>query len=146
VAYQDDDNFVKFVYGAAMAMRRPDSAAPAAPAAGQLQLVVEENGSQKAAVRVPMEGIIGADNVVWLRLVKKGDSYTAYYSADGKKFEEAGSAQIVLKDVQAGLMCCDGVMATMGRGGFGGMQMPTPTAAPLKAAFDDFKIISSGQK
>jgi len=146
VAYQDDDNFVKFVYGAAMAMRRPDPAAAAAPAAGQLQLVVEENGTQKAAVRLPMEGIVGADNVVWLRLVKKGDSYTAFYSVDGKKFTEAGSAQIVLKDVQAGLICCEGVMMQMGRGGFGGMQMQMPTAAPLKAAFDDFKITTSGLK
>jgi hypothetical protein len=129
-----------------MAMRRPDPAAAAAPAAGQLQLVVEENGTQKAAVRLPMEGIVGADNVVWLRLVKKGDSYTAFYSVDGKKFTEAGSAQIVLKDVQAGLICCEGVMMQMGRGGFGGMQMQMPTAAPLKAAFDDFKITTSGLK
>ncbi|MBR0534576.1 MAG: glycoside hydrolase family 3 C-terminal domain-containing protein [Bacteroidales bacterium] len=147
VAYQDDDNFVKFVYGAAMAMRRPDPNAAAAPAAGQLQLVVEENGAQKAAVRVPMDGIIGTDNVVWLRLVKKGDSYTAFYSVDGKKFTEAGSAQIVLKDVQAGLICCEGVMAAMGgRGGFGGAAMQMPAAAPLKAAFDDFKIIGIGLK
>ena len=148
VAYQDDDNFVKLVYGAGMGMRRPDPAAAAAPAAGQLQLVVEENGSQKAAVRLPMEGIIGANNVVWLRLVRKGDRYTAYYSVNGRKFTEVGSAQVVLKDVKAGLICCDGVMATMGRGfgGPGGMQMQTPTAAPLKAAFDDFKIISSGLK
>ncbi|MBR3527120.1 MAG: glycoside hydrolase family 3 C-terminal domain-containing protein [Bacteroidales bacterium] len=144
VAYQDDDNFVKFAYGAAMAMRR-NADAPAAPAAGQLQLVVEENGAQKAAVRVPMEGIIGANNVIWLRLVKKGDNYTAFYSVDGKKFTEAGSAQIVLKDVQAGLICCDGVMMQMGRG-FGGAAMQMPTAAPLKAAFDDFKITSSGLK
>ncbi|MBO7371264.1 MAG: glycoside hydrolase family 3 C-terminal domain-containing protein, partial [Bacteroidales bacterium] len=145
VAYQDDDNFVKFAYGAAMAMRRPDPNAAAAPAAGQLQLVVEENGAQKAAVRVPMEGIIGANNVIWLRLVKKGDNYTAFYSVDGKKFTEAGSAQIVLKDVQAGLICCDGVMMQMGRG-FGGATMQMPTPAPLKAAFDDFKITSSGLK
>ena len=148
VAYQDDDNFVKFVYGAAMAMCRPDPNAAAAPAAGQLQLVVEENGSQKAAVRLPMAGIVGADNVLWLRLVRKGDNYTAYYSVDGRKYVEAGSAQIVLKDVGAGLICCEGVMATMGRGfgGPGGMQMQAPAAAPLKAAFDDFKIISSGLK
>ena len=147
MAYQDDDNFVKFIYGAAMGMRRPDPAA-AAPAAGQLQLVVEENGAQKAAVRVPMQDVAITDNTIWLRLVRKGDTYTAYYSVDGRKYVEAGSAQIVLKDVNAGLICCDGVMATMGRG-FGGpmgMQMQTPAAAPLKAAFDDFKIISSGLK
>ena len=103
VAYQDDDNFVKFVYGAAFAMRR--NADAAAPAAGQLQLVVEENGAQKTALRVSMDGIIGADNVIYLRLERKGDSYTAYYSVDGKKYTEAGAAQVVLKDVQAGLIC-----------------------------------------
>ena len=143
VAYQGDDNFVKFVYAATFNFRRP---ADAGPAAGQLQLTVEENGQQKSQLALPLDGIVGADNVLWLRLVKQGDNYTAYYSVDGKKFVEAGTAQAVLKDVQAGVIACEGEMPMMMRGGGprGGFQLPA--AAPLKVGFSDFKINSRGQK
>ena len=144
VAYESDDNFVKFVYAATFNFRRP---ADAGPAAGQLQLVVEENGQQKSSVSLPLDGIVGADNVLWLRLMKKGDSYTAYYSVDGKKYVLMGTAQAVLKDVRAGVIACEGEMPAMMRG-FGGPRggMLMPTAAPLKVGFTDFKMISSGLK
>jgi hypothetical protein len=144
VAYQCDDNFVKYVYAATFNFRRP---ADAGPAAGQLQLVVEENGLQKTSVSLPLDGIVGADNVLWLRLVKQGDNYTAYYSVDGKKFEKMGAVQAVLKDVKAGVIACEGEMPAMMRG-FGGPRggMQLPQAAPLKVGFTDFKISSSGLK
>ena len=142
VAYQCDDNFVKFVYAATFNFRRP---ADAGPAAGQLQLTVEENGAQKSSVSLPLEGIVGADNVLWLRLVKQGDNYTASYSVDGKKFVEMGSVQAVLQDVQAGVIACEGEMPMMMRGApRGGFQLPQ--AAPLKVGFSDFKISSRGLK
>ena len=145
VAYESDDSFVKFVYAATFNFRRqPD----AGPAAGQLQLLVEENGQQKSTVSLSMEGIVGANNVIWLRLVKQADTYTAWYSVDGKKYEKMGTAQAVLKDVQVGVMACEGAQPAMMRGfggpGRGGMQMPA--AAPLKAAFEEFKIKSAGAK
>ena len=143
VAYESDDNFVKFVYAATFNFRRP---ADAGPAAGQLQLLVEENGSQKSLASLPLDGIVGADNVLWLRLVKQGDNYTAWYSVDGKQFEKMGAAQAVLKDVQAGVIACEGEMPAMMRGGGprGGFQLPA--AAPLKVSFTDFKIDSRGRK
>ena len=59
-----------------------------------------------------------------------------------------GTAQAVLKDVQVGVIACEGVMAMMGRGGGGfgrgGMQMPA--AAPLKVSFSDFKLVNRGRK
>ena len=148
VVYQCDDNFVKFVYGATFSFRRPGDTGPAA---GQLQLLVEENGSQKSLASLPMEGIIGADGVVYLRLVKEGDTYTALYSVDGKKYEKMGSAQATLKDIQVGMLCCEGAMPAMmrgfgGGGGFGGGAFQMPTATPLKAVFDDFKIENRGLK
>ncbi len=143
VAYESDDNFVKFVYAATFNFRRP---AEAGPAAGQLQLVVEENGLQKSTVSLPLDGIVGADNVLWLRLVKKAGNYTAFYSVDGRKYVQMGTAQAVLKDVRAGVIACEGEMPAMMRGGGprGGFQLPQ--AAPLKVGFTDFKLVSSGLK
>ena len=145
VAYESDDNFVKFVYGAAFGMRRaPDAAASGA---GQLQLLVEENGAQKSQLTLSLEGIIGADQVLWLRLVRQADTYTAWYSVDGKKYEKAGVVNATLKDIRVGVMACEGEMPAMMRGfggaGRGGMQMPA--AAPLKVAFEDFAIESRGK-
>ena len=123
-------------------------AAPAPPAQNaQLQLLVEENGQQKSVANLPLDGIVGEDNVLWLRLDKEGDTYTAWYSVDGKQFEKMGTAQAVLKDVQAGVIACEGEMPMMMRGGgprMGGM--PMPQAAPLKVSFSDFKLVSRGRK
>jgi hypothetical protein len=60
-----------------------------------------------------------------------------------------GTAQAVLKDVQVGVIACEGEMPAMMRGfGGGGRRggMPMPTAAPLKAGFSDFKLVSRGRK
>ena len=145
VAYQCDDNFVKFVRTATFSFRRPGDAG-AAPSPGQLQLVVEENGQQKSVANLPLDGVAMQDNVLWLRLDKQGDTYTAWYSVDGKKFEKMGTAQAVLKDVQAGVIACEGVMTMMGRGGGFGRGMQMPAAAPLKVNFSDFKIVNRGKK
>ena len=144
VAYESDDNFVKFVYAATFNFRRqPD----AGPAAGQLQLLVEENGQQKSQVSLSLDGIIPPETGdLWLRLVKQGDNYTAWYSLDGKKYEKAGSAAAVLKDIRVGVLACEGATPAMmrGFGGRGGMQLPQ--AAPLKVAFENFGIVNRGQK
>jgi hypothetical protein len=145
VAYESDANFVKFVYGATFSFRRP---ADAGPAAGQLQLLVEENGQQKSLASLSMEGIVGESKVLYLRLVKKGDQFTAFYSVDGKKFEQMGTASAVLKDIQLGLVACEGAAPAMMRG-FGGPRgggMTLPEAAPLKVAFDSFVMTSTGLK
>ena len=145
VAYECDDNFVKFVYGASFGFRRP---VLDAPAAGQLQLLVEENGDQKSLASLSMEGIVGADKVLYLRLVKQGDQYTAWYSVDGKSYEKMGTATATLKDIQVGVMACEGVAPAMMRG-FGGPRgggIPMPQPLPIKVAFDNFKIQSSGLK
>ena len=139
VACQDDDNFVKFVYAAAVSFRRQGG--DAAPAAGQLRLNVEEGGWQKTEITLSMNGILDSD-VVWLRLAKKGSSYTASYSKDGRKFTEAGVAEAVLKDIKAGLIAAEGVMPARMRM-FGGAMPQTP-AEPFEVSFDNFTIKSSG--
>ncbi len=135
VAYQDDDNFVKFAYSAQMFRRGGQGGA-------SVQIVCEEGGNSKATVTVTPEGI--KDNVIWLRLQKKGDTYTAWYSADGKKYVEAGQVETGLKDIQAGLIACDGVMPSFG--GFRrGAQAPVQPK-PMKASFEMFRISSTGLK
>ena len=143
VAYGSDDHFVKFVRTATFNFRRP---ADAGPAADQLRLLVEENGQQKSVVNLSLEGKeLGEE--LWLRLVKKGDAYTAWYSLDGKKYEEMGTAKTLIEDVRVGVMACEGVAPMMRR-------MPTPPGLledrlapePFVVAFDEFKIVSTGLK
>ena len=121
IAYQDNDNFVKLVYSAQM-FRRGGQGSGAA-----IQLTSEENGF--------------ANNVVWLRLQKSGDVYTAFYSADGKKFVEAGKLEIGLKDIQAGVIACDGALPAAFYG-FRRGAMPQADPKPMTASFDYFRISS----
>ena len=135
LAYQDDDNFVRLSYGVSMSRR--------GPAGASLQLLCESDGYTTASVNVNVEGV--KDNTLWLRLVKSGSEYTAYYSVDGRKFVEAGSVSAVLEDVQAGLIACDGAMPAMNFRGFGsGAQ--APETEPVDVAFDYFRIRSSASR
>lgn len=141
VAYECDDNFVKLVYGAPVMGRGMPQMTPGAVMPGSVQLVAECNGNNKATVSVSLADANVKDNTLWLRLVKSGDKYTGYYSVDGRKFVEAGAVQVLLKDVKAGIIACDGVRpAMMGRGGFGPAMMAAPTPSPIEASFDSFKV------
>ena len=132
LAYQDDDNFVKFVY-AAPGFRRGQAGT------GTLQLSCVAAGNSKSSISVSLEGVNVVNNTLWLRLVKKGSVYTAYYSTDGKKYVEAGKVDTLLKDIKAGLIACNGVLparfAAFGRG----MQAPADNT-PFEVSFDFFKI------
>ena len=143
VAYECDDNFVKLVRTATFNFRRQQDAGPTA---GQLQLLVEENGQQKSVENLSMEGIAGWEDDLWLRLVKQGDNYTAWYSVDGKKFVKMGTAKAVLEDIRVGVIACGGVMPAMRRSITPETGPGLPAPDPFVAAFDDFKIVSSGLK
>jgi len=141
VAYEDDDNFVKLVYGAPVFGRGMPQAQPGAAPSGSVQLIAEDNGNNKTTVNVSLVGVPVKDNTLWLRLVKKGLKYTAYYSVDGKKFTEVGEADVLLKDIQAGVIACDGVRPAMAaRGGYGMPQAQPQEPAPMTACFDWFHI------
>ncbi|MCQ2182727.1 MAG: glycoside hydrolase family 3 C-terminal domain-containing protein [Bacteroidales bacterium] len=137
----DDDNFIKFVRAATFNFR---AAPDAATSMGQLQLVIEEKGNQKSSASISLDGIMNENAPIWLKVEKNGDTYTAYYSTDGKNFELAGSTSIAFKQVNIGLFCADGAMpsAMMRRMPRGGMALPQ--AAPLTAIFDDFVISARG--
>ena len=82
------------------------------------------------------------DNTVYLKLEKDGSTYTAFYSVNGKNWIMAGQAEVMLKDIKAGVMACNGVQNMrmgMRPGGAAPAAAPQQTA-PLKAWFDWFRI------
>ncbi len=146
LAYQDDDNFVKLVYRAGGGMR--GMGGPAAPGVqpGLLDLIIEGNGNQKSAATLSLTDIIKDNNTLVLRLEKKGSLYTASCSSDGKKFKTVGTANILLMDIKAGLIVCDGVPSA-GRGNFPGMQQQTSQpVTPFEVAYDYFRVTNKGLK
>lgn len=147
VAYQDDENFIKLVYRASMGRRgfRPGGGSQGEQP-GAVELSVENGGHQKSSVNISMEDIIKADNILFLKLVKKGDIYTAFCSTDGKKFEAVGKANVVLKDISAGFMVCDGVLPAQMARFRRFMPQETQPKLPFEVAFDYFRITNSGLK
>ncbi len=143
VAYQDDSHFVKFVYTGAAMRRGGQQQGAAAPAAGSLQLYVEENGASKSTQSINLAEAGVVDNTICLKLEKDGSIYTAYYSVDGKSWVMAAQTEVMLKDIKAGVMACNGVQNMrmgMRPGGAGPAMAAAQQTAPLKAWFDWFRI------
>jgi len=145
IAYQDDDNYVKLVYGAAgMGFGRPGR-----NQSGSIFLVAEENGTSKNIATISMTDIIKDDNTLFLKIEKNGDRYSASYSVDGTKFESVGKTNILLKDIQTGILICEGVPdSRMAR--FLNMQDRTPQQnvpqCPFEVSVDYFHIKNNGAK
>lgn len=146
VAYQDDDNFVRLAYKATFSRRGPGRGGVAGEQPGAVELMVENGGDQKSSVILSMEGIIQNNNTLILRLIKKGNLYTAFCSADGKKFEKVGSADVVLKNINGGLIVCDGVMPSRMSGFRRFMPQNNEAKTPFEVAFDYFHINNTGIK
>jgi beta-glucosidase len=143
VAYQDDDNFVKLVYRAAFGRGFGRPGIGEQP--GSVELMVETIGSQKSSVTLSMEGIIKNDNTLFLRLIKKGSHYIAFVSADGNDFKQVGEVDVVLKDIKAGLLACEGELPARMRG-FMRQFQNNQSETPFDVAFDYFHITNSGLK
>jgi beta-glucosidase len=145
LAYQDDDNFVKLVYRASMG-RRGFGGGGSEVQAGAVELVIEKDGYESSVASFSMADVIKDDNTIVLRLEKKGSVYSASCSADGRKFNAIGTADIMLKDVKTGMIACNGV-APARRGNFPGMQQQTnQPETPFEVAYDYFHIVNKGLK
>ncbi len=145
IACQDDDNFVKLSYRAFFG-RRGSRGRGTGEQPGAVELLIENGGDQKLSATLSMDSIIHDDNTLYLKLEKKGSTYTAYCSSDGQKYEKVGNGDIILKDIQAGMLVCDGVMParmTRYRRFFQQGQKPE---TPFDVAFDFFHITNSGIK
>ena len=95
LAYQDDDNYLKVGY-------QGNSSSTT-----KVEINSEQNGSfADATASVEFSG-----TAIWFRLQKQGDTYTAWYSADGQEFMELGSKEMSLKDVKLVLTANNGTRA-----------------------------------
>lgn len=145
LAYQDDDNFVKLAYRPSFGRR---SFRPGGPGEqpGAVELLVESAGEQLSSVQVSMENIIKDDNTLLLKLMKKGSKYTAFASSDGKEFEKVGEAEVILKDIQAGILANDGALPARFAGFRRFMQQDSQPQTPFEVSFDYFRIENTGLK
>jgi len=145
IACQDDDNFVKLAYRPSFG-RRSFRRGGSAEQPGSVELLVESAGEQLSSVQVSMENIIKDDNTLVLKLEKKGSKYTAFASSDGKEFEKVGEAEVLMKDIQAGILVNDGALPARFAGFRRFMQQGSQPETPFEVAFDYFQIKNSGLK
>lgn len=132
VAFADDDNFVKVVCKYSMGGFMGTMQIP------RFEIITEIEGSGSTIASVPASGVIGDDNILVLRLIKKGSRYTAYYSSDGEQFSDLGTTDVVLKTINVGLMAVKGQKHSRTRRRSMG-KAPDPT---FSASFDYFRIES----
>ncbi|MFZ0428481.1 MAG: Ig-like domain-containing protein [Acidobacteriota bacterium] len=140
VAYQDDDNYVKLVYDR--------TSRGFMGTANRFELIVEQNGAEYPAATLEAGDLMLCNRTVVFRLEKKGSRYTAYYSKDGNEFTPLGTADVVLANVQVGLIAFNGSPAArnvdMMAALFGGAERQKE--APFEVGCDYFDIRSRGQK
>ncbi len=146
IAYQDDDNYVKLVFKTA-AGRRGMGFGPGA----SIEIVVEQDGNQSSGGSISAADLIGDDNVVFLKLVKKGTVYEASVSGNGKNFKNAGKADVALKDIKAGAIVCNGNSDGRPSGNFPAMpgmpQQASPDdSTPFTASYDYIRISSEATR
>ena len=145
IAYQDDDNYIKLVYGAGGG--RGFGPPRRGGQSGSVFLITEENGNQKNIATLNMADIIGDDLTLYLKLEKEGDQYIASCSSDGKTFQSVGKAHILLTDIEAGITVCEGAMDPRMAWFMrmrGDQQAPPPI--PFEVSVDYFHIRNSGAK
>jgi len=141
LAYENDDNFVKLMFRAVTKTTQQRGVQP-----GTVDLVIEENGIAKPMASFNLRTEITGSNALILKLEKNGCIYTAYYSLDGVKFEKLGTANILLKDIKAGLIVCDGVIIQSMKSTFWFNSDTTKPNTPFDVSFDYFHIVNSGLK
>jgi len=135
LAYQDDDNFVKLM------LTRGGGGLFSGNEAF-VELAIEREGSQFTAARVPVASLKMSREhpSIVFKLSKKGSTYAAHYSVDGKQFELLGSTETILKDIRAGLYTCTGAPPadSFFAGFLRGRQGERPAA--MKVRYDYFRI------
>ncbi|MBN2862143.1 MAG: glycoside hydrolase family 3 C-terminal domain-containing protein, partial [Bacteroidales bacterium] len=135
IAYENDDSFVKLMFRAVIKTTRQRGLQP-----GTIDFLIEENGIAKSVASVNLQREIVDDNSLLLKLEKKGNKYTAYYSVDGKVFETLGTGENLLKDIRAGLIVCDGVITQSMTSTYYFDSDTTKPDTPFAVSFDYFHI------
>jgi len=141
IAYGDDNNFVKLMLRAATKTTRQRGVQP-----GTLDFLIEENGIAKSVASFNLRNQIVGDTTLVLKLEKKGDKYTAYYSAGSEEFKILGADEALLEDIRAGLIACDGIITQSMTSTYYFDSDTTKPETPFIVSFDYFHIINSGLK
>ena len=141
LAYENDDNFVKLMFRAVIKTTRQKGVQP-----GTLDFLIEENGIAKSVASFNLRSEIVGDNTLILKLEKKGNKYTAYYSVGVEAFKTLGSDEALLKDIRVGLIACDGVITQSMTSTYYFNSDTTKPDTPFNVSFDYFHIINSGLK
>jgi regulation of enolase protein 1 (concanavalin A-like superfamily) len=112
ISYQDDDNYLKFDLEAASATDL------------ELRISLEDSRQTNPAVssnpiqvnqtlnRTPMNGVLPTDNTIWLRMTKRGYTYTTSYSVDGNTWVPVWSTGATLSNIKVGLFAFGGAAPT----------------------------------
>jgi alpha-glucuronidase len=128
IAYQDDDNYLKFDLEAT------------SPTNIQLKTSLEDDRQSNPAVTnspiqvnqtlntTPMNGVLPDDNTIWLRMTKEGSTYTTSYSLDGHAWVPVWSTGATLSNIKVGPFAFNGAAST----------------ASLQVAFDFFHLSDRG--
>jgi len=141
LVYENDDNFVKLVLRAVTKTSRQTGVQP-----GTIDLIIEENGIAKSAASFNLRKEITGESSLILKLEKTGSIYTASYSLDGEKFDKLGTADLLLKDIKAGLIVCDGIIISGMKSVYYFNSDTTKPDTPFDVSFDYFHIINKGLK
>lgn len=144
LAYQDENNFVKLMLRAVTKTSRQGRGFGAQP--GTIDLVVEENGIAKSMASFNLREELTGDKSLILKLEKKGNIYTGYYSINGGEFVKLGTANGLLKDIKAGLIACDGVIIHSMKNTFWFDSDTTKPNTPFDVTFDYFRITNTEVK
>jgi beta-glucosidase len=112
IAYQDDDNYLKFDLEAASAtdleLRTSlEDSLQTNPAVGSNPIQVNQTLNS-----TPMNGVLPTDNTIWLRMTKHGYTYTTSYSVDGNTWVPVWSTGATLSNLKVGLLACGGAATT----------------------------------
>jgi beta-glucosidase-like glycosyl hydrolase len=143
LAYQDDGSFVKLMFRAVIKTSR-GGASVAQVQPGTIDLIIEENDIAKSIASFNLKQEITGNNNLILKLEKKGSLYTAYYSLDGIKYETLGTADMMLKDIKAGLIVCDGIITQYMKSTFWFNSDTTKPDTPFNVSFDYLRIVNNG--
>ena len=144
LAYQDDHNFVKLMFRAVTKTTRFRRSSESQIQPGTIDLIIEENDIAKSMASINLRTEINDSNPLILKLEKKGSIYTATYSIDGNTYEKLGTADILLKDIHAGLIVCDGVITQNMKSTFWFNPDTTKPDTPFDVSFDYFHITNGG--
>jgi beta-glucosidase len=145
IAYQDDDNYLKFDLEATSATNI------------QLKTSLEDSLQSNPAVSAspiqvnqtlnttPMNGVLPADNTIWLRMAKQGYTYTTSYSLDGDTWVPVWSTGATLSNVKVGLIAFSGAAATGPQVAFDYFHLSVPADQQIQSLSDYVGFLDLGK-